>query len=502
MKEARNKEREAKKLVVFGVDAMSSAENTSTGGHEILLVEDSPTQALELKLILEKHGYRISVAGNGREALIWLRRNRPAMVISDIVMPEIDGYELCRAIRKDEKLKGIPVILLSFLSEAADILKGLESGASNFIVKPYNTDYLVSYIREELSGKRAAGEDHPLPPFALEYAGRSYSISSNVRQILQILLATYETAVRKNEELIKAENDLRLSNELLEERVRERTAALTTEIAERRRVEDELRQKSEALSAYSAKLEQSNQELQDFVFVASHDLQEPLRKIQTFGDLVITRCSTSLDSRGKDLIKRMQNAANRMRNLVRGALEYSRSAEKVQRFHRVELVGPVQEAMADLRLLIEETDATIEIGHLPAIEAEEGLMRQLFQNLIGNSLKFRSNRRRPVIKIHGEECCTQAPSGQVCCRIIVEDNGIGFNEIYLDRIFKAFQRLHGRDQYEGTGVGLAICRKIVTSHNGAITAKSVPGEGSSFIVTLPLIQNKEKCHPDSEDPRQ
>ncbi len=476
---------------------MSSAENTATDDQEVLLVvEDSPTQAMELKLILEKRGYRISVAGNGREALGWLRRNRPAMVISDIVMPEIDGYELCRTIRKDEKLRGIPVILLSYLSEAGDILKGLHSGASNFIVKPYNAEYLLSYIREELSGKRAEGEDHRLPPFELEYAGKPYLISANVRQIIQILLSTYETAVRKNEELIKAETDLRLLNELLEEKVRERTAELTAEIVERRRVEEELLLKSEALRAYSARLERSNRDLQDFVFIASHDLQEPLRKIQTFGDMIITRCNASLDSQGKDHIRRMQTAATRMRSMIRGALEYSRAAEKAQLFHKVELAGPVREAIADLKLLIEEADAAIEIGHLPAIEAEEGMMRQLFQNLIGNSLKFRNRNKRPVIKIHGEQCGAQAPNGKVCCRIIVEDNGIGFDEIYLDRIFKAFQRLHGRDKYEGTGVGLAICRKIVESHNGDITAKSMPGEGSSFIVTLPLEQNKGQCHPD------
>jgi signal transduction histidine kinase len=473
---------------------MSCADKTAAGGHEILIVEDSPTQAMELKLSLEKHGYRTSVAGNGREALAYLRRNRPSMVISDIVMPEIDGYDLCRAIRNDEELAGIPVILLSYLSEAGDILKGLESGAGNFVVKPYNADSLVSYIRDELCDRGTERqEDQLLPAFELEFAGKPYMISSSVRQILQILLATYETAVRKNEELIRAETNLRVLNELLEEKVRERTAALTAEIAERRRVEEELRNKSKVLQAYSEKLEQSNQELQDFVFVASHDLQEPLRKIQTFADLVATRCGDSIDSQGKDHLKRMQTAANRMRSLIRGALEYSRSTEKADFFQRVDLVKPVQEAMADLKLLIEETDAAIEIGNLPIIDAEEGLMRRLFQNLIGNSLKFRSKENRPVIKVHGEEFNAPASNGQAFCRIVVEDNGIGFDERFLDRIFKAFQRLHARDKYEGTGVGLAICKKIVETHHGDITAKSVPGEGASFIVTLPLKQNQEQA---------
>ncbi len=181
-----------------------------------------------------------------------------------------------------------------------------------------------------------------------------------------------------------------------------------------------------------------------------------------------------------------------MRSLIRAALEYSRSTEKAQLFRTVDLAGPVHEAMADLSLLIEETDATIEIGYLPSIEAEETLMRKLFQNLIGNSLKFCSEHKRPFIKIHGEECGPRTPGEPACCRILVEDNGIGFDEIYLDRIFKAFKRLHGRDEYEGTGVGLAICRKIVENHQGNITARSVPGEGSSFIVTLPMKQEENR----------
>lgn len=475
---------------------MSHAECTKAGDGRILLVEDSPTQALELRIILEREGYPVSVAGNGREALTWLGQNKPVMVISDIVMPEVDGYELCRAIRDDKKLTGIPVVLLSYLSEAGDILKGLESGASNFIVKPYDADYLISYIREELSGRGMAPEDVALPSFVIEYADKRYRISSNIRQLLQILLSTYEMAVRKNEELIKAEMSLRMFNEFLEEKVKERTAALTAEIVERRRMEEELRLKTEALKAYSAKLERSNEDLQDFVFVASHDLHEPLRKIQTFADLVLTRCSGSLDERGKDHVKRMQIAAGRMRSLIRAALEYSRSAEKARLFRSVELARPVHEAMEDLKLLIEETEAQIEIGDLPVVDVEEGLMRQLFQNLIGNSLKFRSRNRRPVIRIDGECPVLKTPGGPAFCRITVRDNGIGFDEIYLDKIFKVFQRLHRRSEYEGTGVGLAICRKIVESHGGEITAKSAPGEGASFIVTLPVKQKESGIHLD------
>jgi len=455
-------------------------------GFEILIVEDSPTQAMELKLILEKHGYCTSVAGNGREALDWLSRNRPAMVISDIVMPKLDGYELCRAIRKDGRLKSVPVILLSFLSHASDILKGLASGASNFIVKPYNPEYLVSYIREELCGKGSKGEDLPQPPpIEIEYDGEEYLISSNVRQILDILLATYGTAVHKNEELIKAETELRLLNEHLEEKVWERTAALTAEIAERRRVEEELREKSKELMAYSAKLEQSNRELEDFAFIASHDLQEPLRKIRTFADRLQTGCYDSLDEKGRADLERMHRAARRMQDLIQDLLKYSHLASGPEHFAEIDLGSLVKGAVMDLEVLIEETQARIEIGELPTIEADAAQMRQLFENLIANSIKYRG-KDKPAVRVYVDKSRCDA-----FYEILVEDNGMGFDECYLDRIFKPYQRLHGRNApYEGTGMGLAICRRIVERHGGSITARSEPGKGAVFVVRLPEKQAK------------
>ena len=213
---------------------MYSKTSTTSGPPEILIVEDSPTQAMELQLTLERYGFRTSIAGNGKEALSRLLQSKsPTLVISDIVMPELDGYGLCRAVRQNEKLKDIPFILLSYLSDTVDILKGLASGASNFIVKPYDAEYLVSYIRKELSRGRQGESEHSQPPLTLEYGGKDYRVNSNVRQIIDILIATYGTAVHKNEELIRAEDELRQLNGNLEEKVRERTAELTAEIAEK-----------------------------------------------------------------------------------------------------------------------------------------------------------------------------------------------------------------------------------------------------------------------------
>ncbi len=455
---------------------MSSAELAETGGPEILIVEDSPTQAMELELILQRNGYRASVVGNGREALAWLSRKTAAMVISDIVMPELDGFELCRAIRKGGKHKDVPVILLSFLSDAADVLKGLEGGASNFIIKPYNPDHLVSCIQEKLSRCAADGEPSQ-GAVTVEYSGKQYTIRSGVRQVLDILISTYGTAVHKNEELIKAETELRLLNEGLEEEVRERTAALTAEIAERRRVE-------EALKTYSAKLEQSNRELQDFAFIASHDLQEPVRKIQTFADCLKTRYHESLDGKGRDYLERIGRSARRMQELILDLLKYSRLSTESRAFPAVDLRGPAEEAVSDLKVLDEELEAQIEIGMLPTIEADPVQMRQLFQNLLSNALKYRGE-NSPVIRIY-----TEPGPCDGFYEICVQDNGIGFDECHVDSIFKPFRRLHGKNApYKGTGMGLAICRRIVERHGGSITARSKPDNGSVFLVRLPGRQS-------------
>ncbi|MGO8942203.1 MAG: sensor histidine kinase [Syntrophobacteraceae bacterium] len=464
---------------------MYSKEDSSAGGPEILIVEDSPTQAMELEFILKQNGYRPSVAANGREALEWLSRKMPAMVISDIVMPELDGYQLCRAIRENQELRTIPVILLSFLSDSSDILKGLESGASNFIVKPYNPDYLIRYISKELSGESRAEAERIQAPVALEYAGKEYSIASNPRQILEILLATYGTAVRKNEELIRAETELQLLNEDLERKVMERTAALTAEIAERRRVEEELRKKSEKLIAYSAKLEQTNRDLQDFAFIASHDLQEPVRKIQTFVDRITTQYNESLDEKGRDYLDRVRRSARRMQELILSLLKYSRLTSSSEHYYpRIDLTQSVEEALSDLKVLREDSGAQIEVGALPTVEADPVQMRQLFQNLLGNALKYRGE-KTPVIRVYAEP-----GESEGFHEIRVEDNGIGFDQRYLDKIFKPFQRLHGKSApYEGTGMGLAICRRIVERHGGSITARSKIQSGAVFMVRLPEKQS-------------
>jgi light-regulated signal transduction histidine kinase (bacteriophytochrome) len=257
-----------------------------------------------------------------------------------------------------------------------------------------------------------------------------------------------------------------------------------------------LKHAEQALKNYAAKLERSNRELQDFAYVASHDLQEPLRKIKAFGDRLKARCTGALDERGLDYLDRMQSAAQRMQNLINALLAYSRVTTQAQPFVPVDLAQVTQEVLLDLEMRVEQTGGRVETGDLPTLEADPIQMRQLLQNLIGNALKFHRQDETPVVKVYARSPDNQirepfgATHDDEMCQIVVQDNGIGFDEKYLDRIFQVFQRLHGRGEYEGTGIGLATCRKIVERHGGHITATSTPGQGATFFVTLPIKQRR------------
>jgi light-regulated signal transduction histidine kinase (bacteriophytochrome) len=252
----------------------------------------------------------------------------------------------------------------------------------------------------------------------------------------------------------------------------------------------------EELRRYAGKLERSNKELQDFASVASHDLQEPLRKIQAFSDRLRSRCAGAFDDQGRDYLDRIQNASGRMQTLINDLLTYARVATKARPFVPTDLVSITREVVSDLEARIEQVNGRVDVGELPSVDADPLQVRQLMQNLIGNSLKYRRPDVAPVVNVYGHHLgeppvkSTREASGPYC-QILVEDNGIGFDEIYSEKIFTIFQRLHGRTEYEGTGVGLAVCRKIVERHGGTITARSTPGKGSTFTVTLPVRQPEE-----------
>ena len=232
------------------------------------------------------------------------------------------------------------------------------------------------------------------------------------------------------------------------------------------------------LQAYTDKLEASNRELQDFAYVASHDLQEPLRKIEAFGDRLSRKYAAELPDQGRMYIERMQDAAGRMRTLINDLLSYSRVTTKGREFKPTDLNDVMRGVLSDLSIRIEEQNATVEVGELPTLMSDTTQMRQLLQNLLSNALKFKRPDVDPVITVRARET-------DEAITLTVADNGIGFDSRFKDQIFTIFQRLHGRQEYEGTGVGLATTRKIVERHNGTIDADGRPGEGATFTITIP-----------------
>lgn len=261
---------------------------------------------------------------------------------------------------------------------------------------------------------------------------------------------------------------------LVEERTRELSAAntaLRTEVEERRRAE-------EREVAAAQELRRSNAELEQFAYVASHDLQEPLRKIQAFGDLLHSKHAAALPEEAKGYVRKMQTSAGRMSRLIDDLLAYSRVTTHTRPFTRVDLGTTVKDVLEDLELRTAKAGGRIEVGPLPVIDGDPGQLRQLFQNLIGNALKFHRRDVPPVVRVAAEP----AAGGW---EVRVEDNGIGFEDRHRERIFQVFQRLHGRDEFDGTGVGLAICKKIAERHGGGIDARGRPGEGATFVVSFP-----------------
>ncbi|WP_375446356.1 CHASE3 domain-containing protein [uncultured Fibrella sp.] len=262
----------------------------------------------------------------------------------------------------------------------------------------------------------------------------------------------------------------------------------------RRRAENEtqLRQYEHELQGKIQQLEVSNQELERFAFVASHDMQEPLRKIQTFGDLLNQNYPSQVDSNGRLYLNKMLTSADRMSKLIRDLLSFSRLKNEPDAFQRISLGDVLDRVLMDLEVPIKKNSATINVGVMPVLDAVPSQLEQLLCNLISNALKYTKSGVSPIITISAKRVYGAAYPGlhvdQAYYELSITDNGIGFDEKYLDRIFDVFQRLHAKAEYEGTGIGLAICKRVVAYHQGYITARSREGLGTTFIIILPENQ--------------
>jgi PAS domain S-box-containing protein len=321
-------------------------------------------------------------------------------------------------------------------------------------------------------GGEAAGrrQDGSIVPLAVSWS--TFEIDGEKRYTIFLRDITEQKAAaaaqaRLLRELEQERASLQQLSETLEERVKLRTADLV-------RINDALQRR--------------NRELREFAHVASHDLQEPLRRIRSFADLLLSEHEDELDEQARHYVTRMCDAADRMSQLIADLRSFSSITTRTRPFEQVDLNRVAEEVISDLEIYIRETDGRIEVSALPTIDADSVQMRQLLQNLLINGLKFHKPGVPPIVEVSAviEHTENLTSPGMEMCVLMVKDNGIGFDEKYLDRIFSPFQRLHTRDSYEGTGMGLAICRRIAEHHGGMLTARSTPGEGAVFIVSLPI----------------
>jgi two-component system, sensor histidine kinase and response regulator len=449
---------------------------------EILIVEDSPTQAERLSYILEGDGYRTSIAANGKAALDLLARRSPTIVLSDIIMPEMDGFELCRKIKADDRLRGIPVILLTALSEPEDVLKGLECGADNFITKPYDGKYLLVRIHHALLNAEMRETSKLHIGDEIFFMGKKYSIGSERQQILDILLSTYETAVMKNQQLKQAQEELTALNESLEKKVEERTSALLAQIEERKRAEQEImrlnRDLERRVAERTAQLREANMDLDSFNYSISHDLKAPLRTIGNFSSILIEDNFDKLDPESRDLLKAVSDNSKKMRDLIDDMLVFSRAGTQDLTLVEVDMDALVGAVVGELKAACQGRDITFDIGKLPPAYGDRSAIKQVFSNLLGNAVKFTRPKASARIDVGAEDGANEHI-------YYVRDNGVGFDDAYTHKLFGVFERLHTAEEFEGTGIGLAIVQRYVGKLGGRVWAEGEKGRGATFYFTLP-----------------
>jgi signal transduction histidine kinase len=409
---------------------------------KILVVDDREDNLFSIEAILEKDNYSIVKANSGRAALkVLLTQHDFSLILMDVQMPDLNGFETATIIYEREKLRSIPIIFITAFSNDEDhMFRGYRMGGVDYIYKPINPE------------------------------------------LLRAKVAVFVELYRKNLQLQQQEKKLLSANK-----------SLQREIEERKISEEKVHVLNKQLIDNNAHLRQMNEELDQFAYMASHDLQEPLRKIQMFSDKIMVK--KQHDEESEKYFSRIISASRRMQSLINNLLDFSRHAVNQTDFKKTDLGQLLRDTVHEMESDIEKNNATVRYGKLPVISAVPGLMHQLFQNLLSNAIKFRKKNVPPVIEINAEKADAKQLSnlfpqanGVPFHIITVKDNGIGFDSKHNHEIFKVFKRLHSYHEYEGTGVGLSICKKIIEKHGGFIRAESSPEEGSRFIIGLPEKQ--------------
>ena len=371
---------------------------------DILIVDDTPVNLRVLAKILSDRGYKVRKALNGQIALTACQTLLPDVILLDIMMPDMDGYEVCQRLKSDPKTQDIPVIFISALEDEWDKVKAFKSGGSDYITKPFQIEEVLARVKHHLT-----------------------------LQQLQ-----YQLKIQNAE-----------------------------------------------LQALNAQLVQSNRDLEQFAYMAVHDLQSPLQVMIGNADLLTWKYEQQLGPDGDRYLTNIIEASGRMTQLIQDLLTYSKVGipPHTQNFEPIDSNFVLEESLANLSGEISKSGAIITHSHLPTVLGNESQLMQLFQNMMANAIKFRLPNVSPKIEI----CCR--PNSPEEWQFEIRDNGIGIDSDQGDRIFEAFYRLHSYEEYPGTGIGLTLCKKIVERHGGRLWFDSIHGEGTSFYFTLPALKS-------------
>lgn len=404
----------------------------------IMIAEDSKSQAVMLKALLIKHDYKVRDYADGQSAFEAALEEPPMLIISDIIMPRMDGYQLCQKVKGTRELKDIPIILLTTLQDSMDIIKGLQAGSDNFITKPYDPKYLLSRINYLLANRELRHQGTSDLVLEIMFNGQKYAINSERKQILDLLLSVYENAIQQNYQLMEAQSELQRSNE---------------------------------------HLTSMNRDLEAFSYTISHDLRTPLNHISMSAQLLRQHYLDKLDEAGASYVETIHSTTRSMAEMINDLLQFSRTGTINIHPQPIDLSDMCRKVMQWIHQDNPERQVDLRIEENLTLNADQSLLMVVMKNLLGNAWKYTSKINEPVIEIY-----SASRDGQtVYC---VRDNGAGFDPSRAMNLFTPFVRLHSQEEFPGTGVGLATAKRIIERHGGKIWAEGVPGKGATFSFSI------------------
>ncbi len=453
---------------------------------DILIVEDSPTQAEKLRHLIESKGYQVRAAQNGNAALDAIAARKPHLVLSDIVMPEMDGYTLCKAIKSDQRWSDIPVVLVTSLTDPKDIVRGLECGADNFIRKPYAEGYLLQRIEYVLMTHEFRIGKNMDVGIVLYLGGQKHFINSQRQQILDLLISTYEQAVFVNEELLARERQV---------------IELNMRLAQ---YSSELEATNRLIASKNVELEHASRAKSEFLANMSHELRTPLNAILGFSEALKDDLVGELRADQKEYIKDIYYSGTHLLTLINDILDLAKiEAGRMElELTKLDLVALLKSTMSVLRerAFARNIRMTLEADPIAPFSIDQRKFKQIVFNLLSNAIKFtpdggavtvilRQTERTPLPEMMSDDLISVVtPSSRSYIEFSVIDNGIGMEESAMGKLFQPFVQLDAglTRKYDGTGLGLAIVKQLVDLHGGMLEVKSEPNSGSQFTVLFPM----------------